>query len=300
MGTGEIGMELFIALKSDPRFELSLLITGQDKPIGRKMVLTPPKIKLKAIELGVDVLQPQNIKATSTIEKIQAYHPDFIVVMAYGQLLSEEVLNIPKIDCLNCHTSLLPKYRGASPIQTAILNGDKETGVSLMKMAKKMDAGAVYSQFKTAIKNENTQELSGLLSQLTAKETPNAIHAIGQGTLKAKEQNELKVSHVKKIEKSEGQINWQEDAEIISRKVRAFYPWPSTYTFSEDKKRLKILKAEWNNLEHNSEIGEVSEEGIACKIGYLKPKLVQPEGKKPQDYQSFLNGNSHLIGTRLA
>lgn len=299
MGTGEIGNELFLALKKDTRFELACLVTGPDKPMGRKMVLTPPKIKEGAEEMGVEVFQPTNINELESIEKIKAYGADFIVVMAYGQLLTEAILNTPKIDCLNCHTSLLPKYRGASPIQTALLNGDQETGISLMRMVKKMDAGAVYEKFKLSIQDENAEELSQKLAILTAKKVPEAIIKIAKGELKATEQDEVEVSYVKKISKAEGHINWNESAEVICRKVRAFYPWPSTYSFMNEK-RLKILKAEYNSEKHHQPPGTITKQGIACKEGYLVPEIIQPEGKKPQAFLEFLNGNHNAIGAKLA
>lgn len=303
IGTGEIGVELLKSLHQDSRFEIMLVVTGVDKPAGRKMELQPSAIKKTALELGMNLFQPENIKTVEAVEKLKNLTPDIILVMAYGQLLSQEVLDIPKIDCLNVHTSLLPKYRGASPIQSVLLNGEKKTGITLMKMVQKMDSGAIYQQFEINIsENETTESLEQKLSELTAERIPESLIDLVEKKLEPIEQNESLVTHVTKIAKSDGLIDWTEPAEVIERKIRAFYPWPGTFT-SFKGKRLKIHQAKAHRLETSEKAGKVIQQegltGVATGKGILELMVVQLEGKKPQGIKEFLNGNTDFVGSRL-
>ena len=299
-GTDGIGSELLRALYEDPHFEVKLVITGPDRPAGRKMELQASPIKKVAGGLGLDVFQPENINSAESLAKLRALQPDFLVVMAYGQILNQEVLDAARQDCLNVHASLLPKYRGASPIQSSLLNGDKETGISLMKMVKDMDAGPVFSRFELPIEESDTgSSLSQKLGHLAAKEVPRAILELTSGKLEAQPQNEDEVSYVKKISKSDGLIDWQEDATIIRNKIRAFDPWPGAYTFFEGR-RLKILSAEAREQTKSSvQPGTVDQEGIVCRKGLLRPLEVQPEGKGRQSFKDFINGHPDFVGSRL-
>ena len=260
------------------------------------MELKPSPVKEVALKLGLEVFQPEKIN--DSVDELQALDADIMIVMAYGQIVSQEVLGVPKKACLNVHTSLLPKYRGASPIQSAILAGDDETGVSLMKMELKMDAGAVYKTFPQAIEADTTASLTEKLAALTADKVPDALVEIANGTLEATPQNEDEVTYVTKISKADGNIDWSEDAEVIERKVRAFNPWPSAYTFFNGK-RLKIVEAAAASGDHEGENGMVEEDGVVCATGRLRLMKVQLEGKKVQDYQEFLNGNQDFIGSVL-
>ncbi len=303
IGTGDIGRELLKSLNDHPFIEVILVVTGVDKPAGRKMELQPSVIKKTAFELNLEVFQPEAIKSPEAVEKLKSLAPDMMLVMAYGQLLSQEVLDIPSIDCLNVHTSLLPKYRGASPIQSAILAGEEKTGVTLMKMVKQMDAGAVYQQFEVELaQNETTGSLEAKLSSLAAQEIPNALIKVANGELKSMEQNEAEVTSVTKISKAEGQINWNEPADLIERKIRAFNPWPSAYTFFKDK-RLKVLMAKAHDLHSTEPPGTVIKNevwtGVVTGKGVLELIELQSEGKKPQTMKEFLNGNGEFFKVKL-
>lgn len=304
IGTGEIGVRLLDSLNENPNIDLALVVTGVDKPAGRKMELQPSAIKKTALELGLEVYQPEAIKSPEAVEKLKNVAPDVILVMAYGQLLSQEVLDIPKIDCLNVHTSLLPKYRGASPIQSVILNGEKQTGITLMRMVKEMDAGPMYEQFKILLMSalETAGTLEARLAKLAAEKVPNSLVQIVEGKLEPTEQNEAEATFVTKISKADGQINWDEPAELIERKIRAFNPWPSCYTFFKGK-RLKIHGAIAKNMDASAPPGTVVEKdggvGVVTGKGILELIEVQPEGKKPQTMKEFLNGNGDFFGSKL-
>lgn len=304
LGTGDIGVKLLQALHDDPRFEVNLVVTSPDRPAGRKMELQPSPIKKRALELGIEVFQPENIKTPEAIEYLKKFEPQIMLVIAYGQLLSQEVLDIPKIDCLNVHASLLPKYRGASPIQSVLLNGEKETGVTLMKVVKKMDAGPIYKIYSLShsIEHETAGTLEKKLGELSAKVVPQGIIEVAEGKLKPVEQDEHQATYVTKISKADGQIDWSEPAQLIERKIRAFDPWPSTYTFYKGK-RLKILKAKVQSLSISEQPGKVVQKegwtGVVTGNSILELIEVQLEGKKPQSMKEFLNGNGDFLGIRL-
>lgn len=303
IGTDPIGVKLLEALRYHPQLEVALVVTGQDKPVGRKMVLTANPIKQKALELGLEVFQPQKVSDPESVAKLKTCDPDFLVVMAYGQIVSQAVLEVPKIDCLNVHTSLLPKYRGASPIQSALLNGDSKTGVSLMRMVKAMDAGPVYAQFELPIEPEDTAgTLWEKLAELSAKTVPQAVVDISDKLLSPVEQDEAKATYIQKISKVDGEINWSEPADIIHRKVRAFNPWPSAFTFFEGK-RLKLHRTRVSNEASKYPVGTVvrpqSSVGVVTGKGVLELLEVQLEGKKPQTIKEFLNGNQDFVGSKL-
>lgn len=299
-GTDIIGSELLKSLTTaSDFFDVSLVITSPDKPAGRKLQLQPSPIKRLANEMNIEVFQPENINDDISIKKIKALNPDIILVMAYGQLLKQEFLNIPTITCLNVHASLLPKYRGASPIQSAILNDDQNAGVSLMKMILKMDAGPVYQTFDLKIdKKETSRSLSEKLGKLSAIHIPSTLLKIADGKLTPQNQEEAKVSYCGKISKADGQIDWNQPADVIERKIRAFDPWPGTFTFFEGK-RLKILSAEVVQSSNAGSPGLVTEKGIACKNNMLQPIEVQMEGGKMQRLKEFLKGNPEFIGIHL-
>ena len=302
-GTASIATPLLRSLSEDDRFDICLVITQIDKPAGRKMELSHSPVKKEALDLSLNIFQPENINSAESIEKIVSEKPDAIIVMAYGQILSPKVLAIPSQGCLNIHASLLPKYRGASPIQSALLNGDKETGISLMKMAEHMDSGAVYEEFVTAINDsENSIELSAKLGQLTAQKIPDAVFDAVSGKIKPAGQDEKMVTYAVKISKNDGNINWSESAEKINRKIRAFAGWPSAYTYFSGK-LLKILSAEVKTASAKAEPGTVFKENneilIATTDGAIAPLKVQIEGGKPQSIKDFINGNSGFINSKL-
>jgi methionyl-tRNA formyltransferase len=296
VGTDSVGVELLRTLSK--LFEVVLIVTGQDKPAGRKLKLQPSPIKLVAEELELEIFQPIDINADLSIRRMANLNPDMILVMAYGQILSIEVLDIPKIACLNVHASLLPKYRGASPIQASILNMDKKTGISLMKMVSKMDSGPVYKQFEIGIgKNETARSLTEKLSKLSAEEIPKALIEVQDG-LQPEGQDEAKATYSGKISKADGQIDWNRPAQEIMAQMSAFDPWPGTYTFY-DGKRLKILSAEVREGAPSGKPGLVKRDGIVCENGLIQPLELQIEGGIVQSFRDYINGHPGFIGAHL-
>ncbi|MFH0820202.1 MAG: methionyl-tRNA formyltransferase, partial [Candidatus Peregrinibacteria bacterium] len=212
--TGDIAVPMLKALSADKRFSIGLVITGVDRPAGRKMELTPSAIKRAAETLGLSVFQPESMNEESSIQKLKAFAPDLMLVMAYGQILSEEVLAIPRLGCVNVHASLLPRHCGASPVQSALLEGDSKTGISVMHMAKAMDAGPVYESFQVRItSDDNAITLSNQLARLAAEKVPEVLSAIVAGKGSPKPQDESRATFCKKISKADGQIVWSEPAD---------------------------------------------------------------------------------------
>ena len=301
MGTPDFAVPGLKAIAGDNRFKIIGVITQKDKPVGRSQELKPTPVKKAALNLGLKVLQPNRVK--NIIDKLKKLTPDFIIVIAYGQILNEEVLNIPKIACVNVHASLLPKYRGASCLQAPILNGDKETGVTVMLMAKGLDTGDILKQTKIELNGtEILETLHGKLSELGAAVLGDTLIDYAENKIIPQKQDEFLASYVKITDKKDGLISWNDKAVVIERKVRAFNPWPGAFTYLEEK-MIKIIKAEVLNDEKKFEIGQIFEENkhicIKCGQNSLRILELQLEGKKATDSQSFLAGHSNVIGKIL-
>ena len=295
VGTDAIGCELLRRLSK--LFDVCLVVTGQDKPAGRKLQLQPPPVKLTAEELGLEVFQPIDINADLSVRRLANLNPDMIVTMAYGQILSRAVLDIPKTACLNVHASLLPKYRGASPVQAALLNLDRKTGISLMKMESQMDAGPVYRRFELPIAGNDTgRTLTDKLATLAAEQIPRALIDVADG-LQSEAQDEKKATYCGKISKADGRIDWHQPAREILARMRAFDPWPGTFTFFGDK-RLKIISAKLHEST-GGEPGLVKRDGIICQDGVIEPLELQIEGGNLQSLHDFINGHPDFIGSVL-
>ena len=274
----------------------------------------------KLIKSGLEpqaVFRDPKESASVLIEKLEHLKPDLAVIAAYGKILPKEILNIPRHGFINVHPSLLPKYRGASPIQYAILNGDKETGVTIMKIDEKMDHGKIISNIKYQISKLDTYEsLSKKLAELGAELLIKTIPGYISGKIKPVEQEHKKATYTKIIKKEDGKIDWTKSALEIERMTRAYYPWPSAYTYVNLKSKisnLKILEAEiLENNNNNYEIGEVFllqypnklENvgvllGVKCGSGVLIIKKLHLEGGKVLSAQEFLNGHRDFIGSIL-
>ena len=302
MGTPEFAVPGLKAIFNDPRFEIVCVVTQEDKPAGRKQELSAPAVKVAATELGLPVLQPRRLK--NIAENLKLLTPDFIVVIAYGQILPESVLNIPSVACVNVHASLLPKYRGAACLQAPILNGDSETGVTIMLMDKGLDTGDILKQSKINLTGAETLEtVHDSLSLLGASLLGDTLVGFAEGKIISQKQDEALTSYVKVIDKKDGQINWTDAAEVIERKVRAFNPWPGSFSFLEGK-MIKIIKAELAQTENNDlEIGQIFSENkqlmVKCGQNALLILELQLEGKKSTDSKSFLAGHQDIIGKKL-
>jgi methionyl-tRNA formyltransferase len=295
-GTPEFAVPFIDTLYNDKEIDIQAVVTQPDKEAGRKKTLTPPPVKIKAAELGISVLQPIRLKNNpELINLLKGLKADFFVVIAYGKIIPEEILEIPKYGTINVHGSLLPKYRGASPIQSAILNGDKETGLSIIKINEELDAGDIYLLKKDAIKDDDTYAtLAERLSIIGSIMLPAALKDIYNGILTPIPQNESKATKCIKFTKSDALIDpSNDDAEKIYNKLRAFTPWPGIY-FNFKGKRIKILKALLFGEEKNINPGEFNIDNkellLGTKKGILKILEIQPEGKKPMQPNEFING----------
>jgi len=287
MGTPGFGAIILEGLIKN-NYKPALVITAPDKPVGRKQILTPPLVKIIAQKYKIPVEQPKkvlNYKLQATRMK-----PDLIIIAAYGEIIPKEILEIPKHGCLNVHPSLLPKYRGPSPIQTIILNGDKETGTTIILIDEKMDHGPIITNRQLPISDPKitTDELSKELAVLSIDLLVEIIPKWINGEIKARPQDESKATYTKIIKKEDGKINWKKSAIEIERQIRAFYPWPGTFTFWKGK-RIKILKAETSKTAPENNLA------IKCGKDYLIIKKLQPEGKKPIEINDFLRGHPDFI-----
>jgi len=306
MGTSEFAERVF--RKAYPvmrdKLEIIAVFTATDKPVGRKQELLPSPVKKWALENNLKVLQPDKIRKPEWIKKIRELAPELIILTAYGQIIPKEILNIPKYKALNIHPSLLPRYRGASPIQSAILNDDEKTGVSLMIMDKEMDHGEIISNSKIEISNKTTyknieKELASIGAELLIKTLPDWI----DGKIQAKEQDHSKATFCKTIKKEDGKIDWNKSAKKIDGQIRAYEEWPNAFTFW-DNKQLKILEAEISNKNTEHKLGKVflDENKNLCvqtKNGILILKNIQLEGKKSMQARNFINGYPEIIGSIL-
>ncbi|MGC9048813.1 MAG: methionyl-tRNA formyltransferase [Patescibacteria group bacterium] len=295
------------------------VITAPDKPVGRhayqqagKQILTPPPVKVLSQKHNIPILQPENLKENLNLKsEILNLKPDLFIVAAYGLILPQELLAIPKYGSLNIHPSLLPKYRGPSPIQATILNGDTETGVTIILMDEKMDHGPILAKCKKQITNKiTTEELTKELADLGAKLLIETLPKWINGEIKPIPQDHSKATFTKIIKKEDGQINWSNSAQEIERMVRAYWPWPSAYTRIQttkpkiQNKILKIIKADVLKIEHQKQPGMVfltenKKLLVACRENALILEEVQLEGKRQMTVQEFLNGYPEIVGSYL-
>ncbi len=293
LGTPEFALASLNSLSNDPNIDIVTVVTQPDKPVGRKQVLTPPPVKVLAEKIGLKVIQPKNNE--ELYDNLANIKADFFIVIAFGMILPKKILDIPTYGSINVHASLLPKYRGASPIQQSILKGDDQTGISIMKMDEKLDHGPVYIVKRMPISPKDTSEtLSTKLSFLGGEILPSVLHDIVEENLKEIPQNHKQASHCKKIKKEDGKIDWNKSATEIMNMMRAFTPWPGIYTNFKNKK-LKIIQAE--KEDGNLEIGEFKLNGKKLMIGtgdgVITPSEVQIEGKKACKISDFINGNKN-------
>lgn len=278
-------------------FNIQALFTQSDKPVGRKQILTPSDTKKFILEnnLDIKIYTPKSLKDENIIKDIKDLKPDFIVVAAYGKILPKEILDIAP--CINLHASLLPKYRGASPIQSAILNADKISGVCSMLMEEGLDSGAVLESVEFNIEGKKSNEIFDIFSNLAAKLCVSTLNNFYKITPKI--QDESKVSFCKKIKKEDGLIELNE-ASVIYQKFLAFYPWPGIF-LKNGLKFLDIELFEKDSLQESVKILSIENDGflLSCKKGVLKIKILQESGKKALDGKTYLNGKRLKIGDNL-
>lgn len=284
----------------DEKYHVAAVFTQPDKKVGRKQILTPSDVKKVAVANNITVYQPQTLKDGEALKILKNINPDMIVVAAYGKILPEEILNFPKYGCINVHASLLPKYRGAAPIQRAVLNGDKETGVCIMKMDKGIDTGDIYYTVKTEIGiNETSAELFDRLAVIGSEALVHTIPLIESGKVQAEKQHG-EASYASMIDKSLSPIDWNKTAFEIHNQIRGLQTWPCAETVINSK-RVKIHSSCLSDVT-GGKAGEVMKADkdfvVSCGDGKSVSIIkIQPEGKKIMDVKSFLAGNKVEIGT---
>ncbi len=314
MGTPDFAVGTLEALVQAGH-EIVLAVTQPDKPQGRKQVLVAPPVKEKALELGIPVFQPKRVREPDSLRVLKDYEPELIVVAAFGQILPKELLDLPKYGCINVHASLLPKYRGAAPIQWSILNGDDVTGVTIMRMDVGLDTGDMIAKTEVKIAPEDTGgTLFDRLAEAGARLCVETIPSIVDGTAVYTPQDESAATKVGMIKKQDGRIDFLRSAKAIECQVRGLNPWPSAYTFIAGK-TLKIWSAEVCEdatvIDGGPASGTASAApgtvvftkkdcfGIQTGDGILVCKEVQLEGKKRMSAGDFLRGNAIEVGTIL-
>jgi methionyl-tRNA formyltransferase len=303
LGTPEFAVPALRAL-IDNNFKPFLVVTQPDKPVGRRQTLTPPPVKILAQKFCIPVEQP---KDKDELKKIfNDCQVDICVLTAFGMIIADEILVQPKLGFLNIHPSLLPKYRGTSPIQQAILDGEQKTGVSIIKLVKEVDAGPIIGQAEVEIvRNDNAITLSEKLAQAGADLLLKSLPDYLAGKIEPVDQNNQLASLTKMIERHDGRIDWQKSAVQIDRQFRAFYPWPGTFTYLAGK-RLKIvnLSVLEGDLGGNLKISQVflaqnGELSVRCGQGAISLLSLQLEGKREMTASEFLRGHKYLPGKVL-
>ena len=303
MGTPDFAVGTLEALVNAGH-EVVLAVTQPDKPQGRKQILIAPPVKQTAEKLGIPVYQPKRVREPEALALLRGYEPELIVVAAFGQILPKELLDMPQYGCINVHASLLPKYRGAAPIQWAILNGDAVTGVTIMRMDVGLDTGDMIAKAEVAITPQDTGgSLFDRLAETGAKLCVETIPSIVDGTAVYTPQDEQAATKVGQISKKDGLIDFTRSAAAIECQIRGLNPWPSAYT-SLAGKTLKIWSAQVSDRQTEAQPGTVvlvekDRFGVQTGEGVLICTEVQLEGKKRMSAADFLRGNALTTGSRF-
>jgi methionyl-tRNA formyltransferase len=296
MGSPEFSIPSLTGLAA--QYSVVGVVTQPDKPAGRGRKLAPPPVKLQAEKLGIPVIQPPRLKSDEVFAQLTAWAPDVIVVAAYGKILRQNVLDLPKFGCINVHASLLPRWRGASPIQASILHGDEQSGVSIMRMEAGLDTGPVLAMRELDILPDDTGEsLTMRLAELGADLLVEVLPQYLAGEIDPQAQDDALATYAPMIKKEEGELDLSGTAEACERKVRAFFPWPGTY-LDWDGGRLKVHQAHivpalGLRLGQRGKIAKTP--AVAARDGWLVLDEVQPTGKKPMPGKVFLNGARHWV-----
>lgn len=285
--------------------DIALVVTKEDARQGRKMKTGESPVKTRAREVGIDILQPSSLKDEETIKIIREINPDIIVVTAYGKVLPKEILDIPKYGCINVHASLLPKYRGASPINSSILNGDNITGITTMYMNEKLDEGDIILQDEVNIEiDDNSQTLTEKLAKLSEKTLENTLKMILMNIeIPRIEQDETKSSYCSLLSKEMGHINYYKTADEIINTIRGLQPWPCAYSFYGENS-FKIFSAKKTDEKSVNQPGTIVQSSkdkliIATSTYNISIKELQLSGKKRMNISDFLRGNKLLEGDVL-
>lgn len=306
MGTPDIACPTLQALATTPDFQVVGVVVQPDKPKGRDLKLQPPPVKELAQRLDLPVLQPERARNEAFLAQLRELRPDLIAVLAYGQILPQAILDLPTHGCLNIHTSLLPRWRGAAPIQWAILEGDAESGVTIMRMDAGLDTGGVVATRATPIApGDNAQTLHDRLAVLGTELLVQTIPRYVSGELQPRPQPAEGVTYARKLAKDDGRLDWSQPAHVLHNRLRAFTPWPGTFTFLPAQPKPLLLKVWRAELADGSgQPGQVlladkSSLTIACRERALRLLEVQKEGSRRMTAAEFLAGHPLTSGIRL-
>jgi methionyl-tRNA formyltransferase len=303
LGTPEFAVPPLQAMLQDPEIEVLGVVTQPDRPAGRGKKLVPPEVKVLALEVGLPVYQPEKIRTNpDTLAWLRQLAPDFLVTAAFGQILSQEVLDIPRYCSVNIHASLLPKYRGPNPVQWAIINGDTITGVTIMEVSLGVDEGPMMHKIETPIDpDENADELTQRLAQLGAQILPEALRHVTSGTLKSQPQKPNEATYAPKLSRVDANIDWTQPAQCIHDKVRGQQPWPGAVSYIQGIP-LKIVKTRSPKLWQESKdfvkdgkagaILAIIKSGLVVQTGTgaILVETVQPPGKPKMPARDWANG----------
>ena len=300
MGTSYFAVPILKSLYQNG-YPISVVYTQPPKKSNRGQKLNKSPVNLFCENISLDVRTPDSLKNNNDEEiYLTKLKPDIILVVSYGQIIPKNILKIPKNGFLNVHASLLPKWRGAAPIQRSIMNLDKETGISIMKINENLDEGPICNQYSFKITEKmNSEELSEKLSMIASEKILDILDNIYDGNIEFKDQDHSKATYAKKIQKFEGKIDWNENAEKIIGKINGLYPFPGAF-FLFNGERYKILKAEKSNT--NGKAGEIVSENfeVCCGEGSIKVLSIQREGKRVQQIHEFLLGTQIKKGVNIS
>ncbi|MGM0902050.1 MAG: methionyl-tRNA formyltransferase [Bacillota bacterium] len=300
MGTPDFSVPVLQQLIQDG-YEVIAVVTQPDRPVGRKKMLTPPPVKVEAVKQGIPVFQPEKIRQKDELEKILSLKPDLVVTAAFGQILPKELLEAPKFGCINVHASLLPELRGGAPIHYAIINGHEKTGITIMYMAEKLDAGDILTRVEVQIEeNDNVGTLHDKLSKAGAQLLSETVPKLLNGELTPIKQNDDEATFAWNIKREQEKIDWSKDGEEIYNHVRGMNPWPVAYS-TLNGSVLKIWKTEKLKVSVGAEPGTIlsmKDDGFVVASGNdigIKVTELQPAGKKRMDAGQFLRGAGSQI-----
>ncbi len=306
LGSGEIAVPVLKAISASGIIDLVGIGTQKDQPAGRHMMLHETPVGRFAPETGAPLDKIDNLNTPENLAYLCGLNLDIILVVSFGQLLREAVLHLPKFGCMNIHSSLLPRFRGASPITNAILHRDNETGITFMQMDKGLDTGGIYCSYRyPLIGNEYTDDLEKALGRFAAEHVVEVVDRTVSGKMKPVPQNNHEVVITRKIKKHDGAIDWNMSAEEVEARVRAYHPWPGAYFVAEVPGRRSVIKvtaARVCNLHGTpGEVLQADRHGwiIACRTGALQLIRIVPQGRKEMGSTDFLNGFKLAAGTTV-
>ena len=301
MGTPDFSVPI-LRMIHEEGYEVLAVVTQPDRPVGRKKVLTPPPVKAEALRLGLPVIQPEKLRNSPELQEILALNPDIVVTAAFGQILPKDLLDAPRFGCINVHASLLPKYRGGAPIHQSIIDGEEKTGVTIMYMAEKLDAGDIITQSEIAILDEdNTGTMFEKLSVVGRDLLKETLPLIIEGKNERIPQDETKVTFAHNISREQERVNWTNSARTVFNQVRGLTPWPTAYTtFQGENVKLWFVKeGDATTSQAPGQVVKINKDSFEVATGDGKSVVIlelQPAGKKRMTAQDYLRGT----GSKLA